>query len=278
MMEHNPISGIIYEWNILLLLGCFAVGIYYQRKQQAIKMELTQKQKGSFYTGLALFAIAMGTPVYSIGHYLFSVHMIIQSIIYLAVPPLLLYGLPKRELGEVLNRGGVLQCSIRFLTNPVIAVLLFNGIFSFYHVPFIFDYLMTNSFFMGLSTFVLFVLAIIMWWPVVSPAEFKGTMKPLYKIAYICVMGILLTPACALIIFSKDLLYTSYMQAPQLFGIGSLDDQQAGGALMKFIQEIIYGTVIGFIFFAWSKDQKNDELENKLGEYEEEYLNNLREL
>ncbi len=278
MMEHNPISGIIYEWNILLLLGCFAVGIYYQRKQQAIKMELTQKQKGSFYTGLALFAIAMGTPVYSIGHYLFSVHMIIQSIIYLAVPPLLLYGLPKRELGEVLNRGGVLQSSIRFLTNPVIAVLLFNGIFSFYHVPFIFDYLMTNSFFMGLSTFVLFVLAIIMWWPVVSPAEFKGTMKPLYKIAYICVMGILLTPACALIIFSKDLLYTSYMQAPQLFGIGSLDDQQAGGALMKFIQEIIYGTVIGFIFFAWSKDQKNDELENKLGEYEEEYLNNLREL
>jgi len=278
MMEHNPISGIIYEWNILLLLGCLAVGIYYQRKQQAIKKELTQKQKGSFYTGLALFAIAMGTPVYSIGHYLFSVHMVIQSVIYLAVPPLLLYGLPKRKLGEVLNRVGVLQSSIRFLTKPVIAVLLFNGIFSFYHVPFIFDYLMTNSFFMGLSTFVLFVLALIMWWPVVSPAEFKGTMKPLYKIAYICVMGILLTPACALIIFSKDLLYTSYMQAPQLFGIGPLDDQQAGGAFMKFIQEIIYGTVIGFIFFAWSKDQKNDELENKLEEYEEQYLNNLREL
>jgi len=130
----------------------------------------------------------------------------------------------------------------------------------------------------GEQIYHLFVLALIMWWPVVSPAESKRTMKPLYKIAYICVMGILITPVCALIIFSKDLLYTSYMQAPQLFGIGSLDDQQAGGALMKFIQEIIYGTVIGFIFFACSKDQKNDELENKLEEYEEQYLNNLRKL
>jgi putative membrane protein len=36
-----------------------------------------------------------------------------------------------------------------------------------------------------------------------------------------------------------------------------LHDQQLGGVLMKVIQEIIYGTMLGHVFFEWyRKDQE----------------------
>lgn len=275
-MEHKAAGGILLDWNIFIILICVAIAMLYFVKQRNDKFYVSQKQQIAFYSGVILFIIALGSPIYSLGHYLFSVHMVIQSIIYLAVPPLILYGLSKKEVGEFIGKNSGFKKIITFFTKPIIALLLFNGVFSFYHVPSIFDFLMTSSVYMYLSILVLLVLSFIMWWPVISPVETTANMKPLYKIAYICGMGILLTPACALIIFSKDLLYTSYMHSSQLLGIDPLNDQQGGGALMKIIQEIIYGTVIAVVFFAWSKEQKNFELEDKLNQYEEEYLQNLR--
>lgn len=276
-MEHKPLGELIFDWNLFVIVIGIAITFYYHYKQRTTDFQVAKKQKISFYTGTALFILALGSPLYSIGHYLFTVHMIIQSIIYLAVPPLILFGLPEKEVDGFLSERLALKRAIQNLTKPVLAVLLFNGFFSFYHVPFIFDFIMSSPIYMSLSIFLLLILSFIMWWPIVSPVKSMDYMKPLYKIAYVCVMGILLTPACALIIFSKDLLYTSYLQTAPLFGVEMLDDQQAGGALMKIIQEIIYGTVIAFIFFSWAKSQRNDEIEDRLEKFEEEYLQSLKE-
>ncbi|CAM3818576.1 MULTISPECIES: cytochrome c oxidase assembly protein [Mesobacillus] len=275
-MEYKSAGELVFDWNIFVILIGIVIILYYNHKQRTTNFHISQKQKLSFYTGAGLFIFALGTPIDAVGDYLFSVHMVIQSIIYLAVPPLILYGLPDKELEVFFSKRSFLKRTNHILTKPILALLLFNGFFSFYHVPFIFDFIMGSSLYMTLSIIFLLILSFIMWWPVVSPVKSMDNMKPLYKIAYVCGMGILLTPACALIIFSKELLYNSYLHSPSLFGVSSLDDQQAGGALMKIIQEIIYGTVIAFIFFAWAKDQRNDEIEDRLEKFEEEYLSSLR--
>ncbi|MBB3854344.1 hypothetical protein DV713_08435 [Parageobacillus thermoglucosidasius] len=60
----------------------------------------------------------------------------------------------------------------------------------------------------------------------------------------------LLTTACALIIFANEPFYTVYYDAPQLFKtLSPLVDQQAGGVIMKVVQEIVYGTMIECVFF-----------------------------
>ena len=39
--------------------------------------------------------------------------------------------------------------------------------------------------------------------------------------------------------------------APEMFNtLPPVEDQQLGGVIMKIIQEIVYGTVLGFIFFS----------------------------
>jgi putative membrane protein len=35
------------------------------------------------------------------------------------------------------------------------------------------------------------------------------------------------------------------------------EDQQVGGVIMKIIQEIVYGSVIGYNFFKWAKREQN---------------------
>jgi putative membrane protein len=48
--------------------------------------------------------------------------------------------------------------------------------------------------------------------------------------------------------------------------MSALHDQQLGGVIMKVIQEIIYGIMLGRVFFEWyRKDQEESEREQKLG-------------
>jgi putative membrane protein len=72
---------------------------------------------------------------------------------------------------------------------------------------------------------------------------------------------VLITPACALIIFASEPLYATYMQAPQLFpGLNTSSDQRLGGIIMKLVQELVYGSVLAYVFYHWYKQEKQDDL------------------
>ncbi|OQP03283.1 hypothetical protein B1690_17710 [Geobacillus sp. 46C-IIa] len=47
---------------------------------------------------------------------------------------------------------------------------------------------------------------------------------------------------------ARNVSYTVYYDTPQLFKtLSPLEDRQAGGVIMKVVQEIVYGTMIGYI-------------------------------
>src|SRR5690625_7721715 len=102
-------------------------------------------------------------------------------------------------------------------------------------------------------------------------------MKPLVKLAYIAGNGLLITPACALIIFAEAPIYAAYsssgawlqslslcvpgnvldglapsISGPEMFSpLSLLEDQQAGGIIMKIMQEIVLGIMLASVFFPW---------------------------
>jgi putative membrane protein len=170
----------------------------------------------------------------------------------------------------------------RFFTKPLISLVLFNGLFSFYHVPFIFDVVKMNAAYHAIVTTVIFISAFFMWWPVVNKFE-QQTLSGLKKVGYIFADGVLLTPACALIIFADVPLYKTFsdpqawlnalqlcvpkgtlasldLTGPEMFlSMSLLHDQQLGGVLMKIIQEIIYGVMLFFIFMEWYRKEREKE-------------------
>lgn len=245
---------------------------------------LTRKQWISFASAIILLYVVKGSPIDLLGHIMFYVHMIQMAILYLVIPILFIYGIPPWIWRSVLSRP-IIKPSFAFFTKPLIAIILFNGVFSFYHVPNIFDIVKTDMWLHAIYTSVLFLLAICMWWPLVNELEEYETLNGLKKVGYIFADGILLTPACALIIFADTPMYSTFsdpnswasalelcvpsttlaslnLSGPEMFNSMSLlEDQQTGGVLMKVIQEVVYGVILAQVFFAWfKKEQTIDEL------------------
>jgi putative membrane protein len=40
-----------------------------------------------------------------------------------------------------------------------------------------------------------------------------------------------------------------------------VQDQQTGGIIMKIVQEIVYGTIIGYVFFKWARREREKDKE-----------------
>ncbi len=120
----------------------------------------------------------------AIGHELFSVHMLQQSILYLIVPPLMIRGIPDWMWRHWLQSFPFKKWSV-WGRRPVVALLLFNGLFSVYHLPRVFDFLMGDELYQLLSHVVLFLAAGLMWWPVLTPLEEEMVLQPLRKLAYL---------------------------------------------------------------------------------------------
>jgi len=253
-------------------------------------------KKAMFIVGMFMLYLAQGGPVSLLGHMMFSFHMLTMALSYLVAPPLIMMGIPD-WLWRVLLKVNPLR-SLKFLAKPVVAALLFNGLFSLYHIPAIHDYVMLHFNVHRLYYLVLFVTAMLMWWTLLNPLPESQKGSSLGKMGYIFLNMVLLTPACGLIIFASQPMYTTYSDpnvwaqamgycisgdplamlekfgGPTFFNLMSpLVDQQVGGILMKFIQEIIFASILAYVFFHWYKKENREDDDMNPSELKDSTLN-----
>ncbi|MFC7372041.1 cytochrome c oxidase assembly protein [Fictibacillus iocasae] len=243
----------LYQPEILLLVLA-AMYLYFRKTGTGA----TLLQKVSMMAALALVYVVKGSPLSIIGHhYLFSVHMVQMAILYLMIPPLVLYGIPERYWQQMLQGKTVWHHLFTFLTKPLIAIILFNALFSLYHLPLIFDTVSNAAVLHYVYHSILLITAFTMWWPVMTPVETNDQLSDIKKVGYIFANGVLMTPACALIMFADTQLYAAYEGVPQLFSyMPPHEDQHVGGVIMKIIQEVVYAFVLGLIFYRWVKKER----------------------
>lgn len=250
--------------NPLFLLSLVVVYIVYLWAMRKVSNqhsgERYLKKKISFLLGLLAVYFSLAGPVSILSNNLiFSVHMFQQSLMYIVMPPLILVGMP-HEFYQFLDVRLYKSKIIRIFKSPIIGLLLFNVLWSLYHIPTIYEYVGQHLFLLEASHLVINASAFLMWVHVLAPAGLINKMSYLMKIGYMFANGILITPACALIIFAPDVAYPTLYEVPQLFSFSTpQDDQQLGGIIMKTVQEISYGVTIAYVFFKWAKlERKKD--------------------
>ena len=287
------IFGFEALWSPYFLLSVLAItAVYFLitvkfRSKFSDSEPLTKKQAGLFLLSMALIYAIKGSPLDLMAHLMFYVHMISMALLVLVIPPIFIFGIPV-WIWRKLLKIKLVHALFRFFTKPIAALIIFNGLFSFYHVPMIFDQVMQSFWLHAVYSTLLFFVAIFMWWPLINPLPEHQRLSGLKKVGYIFADGILITPACALIIFAPASIYATYsdpevwaqamalcvgpatfaglgLSGPELFSSMSLvHDQQLGGVLMKVIQEIVYGVMLAHVFFEWyRKDQAETDKEIK---------------
>lgn len=277
------IFGFRALWSPYYFLFVLAVSLIYYLVTIKFKDKFTKEEYPSreqlfyFYTAMLLLYLIKGSPIDLLSHIMFSAHMVQMATYYLVFPILVIKGIPEwvwRKIFAV----PVIKHFLWLFTKPLIAILLFNGLFSIYHLPTIFDFAKANPMAHALITTVILFAAFCVWWPVFTPIKEQNNMQPILKMGYIFANGMLITPACALIIFSEAPIYTTYSETggwiqalslcvpnsvlnglsltgPEMFSpLPVLDDQQLGGIMMKITQEIVYGFVLAKIFYTWFKE------------------------
>nr|WP_256521518.1 cytochrome c oxidase assembly factor CtaG [Halobacillus sp. A5] len=280
------IFGFRALWSPFYLLFILIISALYfyitgpKRKQSEERP--TVSQQTMFYGGMLLLYIIKGSPVDLLSHIMFTAHMTQMALYYLLFPILIIKGIPV-WIWHKLFAVPVLSSILRLMTMPLLSLIVFNGIFSIYHMPVIFDYAKSDELAHTIITSFILLTAFFMWWSVFSPIKEMDRLSPILKIGFIFANGVLITPACGLIIFAGTPLYETYtesgawMQAMSLCvpsevlaGLSNslsgpeyftpmplVEDQQLGGIIMKITQEIIFGVIIAYIFFSWFNRERD---------------------
>lgn len=274
---------------IVLVIGGFFYLAIKKRHLFEGNEPLTKKQAILFITTAFLVYVLKGSPMDLLSHLMFTFHMIQMAFLFLLVPQLLIASIPVWMWKKLLTLP-VIKQAFRFFTKPIIALVLFNGLFSFYHIPFIFDLVKTNFWYHSIYTIILFIFALFMWWPLLNKVE-KAKLHGLWKVGYLFANSVLITPACALIIFNNQPLYETYtslqswinsltlcvppsvmadlqLSGPEMFSfMPPIYDQQTGGVLMKVLQEFIYGGILYRILREWYQKEKDEPMPVQFQDY-----------
>src|SRR5204863_9852052 len=120
-----------------LLFASIAAGyLLAVRRHERETGESTERRKVRlFLTGVAVLWIGADWPIHDLAErYLYLMHMVQHLMFSLVGAPLLLAGLPAWMLRALL-RPARLRALVRFLTRPIVALALFNGVLLFTHWP-----------------------------------------------------------------------------------------------------------------------------------------------
>ncbi|GGE39538.1 cytochrome c oxidase assembly factor CtaG [Pullulanibacillus camelliae] len=251
--------GFFNLWHPVMVIILIAIGWLYLYSVRSKLGRIPSLKAFFFLAGLFAFYAAEGSPFHAFGHhYLFSAHMLSMSITYFVMPPLILSGLYDWMVDPLLKQKSV-RSILHFLTNPILGVLLFNVLLSFYHVPVIFNFIMSHPWMMVMANVVLIFFAFIMWWLVFTPTE-KNTrvLTDFQKLGYVFASSVILTPACAMIMFADHFLYIkTASEVTVLHFLPPLQDQKSGGVVMKIMQEIVFICVLASIIYKWAKKERD---------------------
>ena len=227
-------------------------------------------QIASFSAGVGVIYLAAGTPLHDVSeNYLLSAHMLQHSLFTLVAAPLLLWGIPG-WLWRVPLRSKYVLGVARVIVHPIVILFIVNGTLLITHLPFAMDFSLNHHPFHFFVHVLLLATAMLLWWPILSDVpELPRYSYPL-QMAYLFVQSLIPSVLASFITFADAPVYSFYAQAPRLWGLGVVTDQQIAGGIMKMMGSVILWTFIGVAFFKWYNRETAAEQEPRWQEVQEE--------
>jgi putative membrane protein len=235
------LAGWLYAMLAGPLRGRLAPGAPYPRRRAAL-----------FYLALALFYLAVGSPLDQVGErFLLSAHMVQHMLIMYPVPFLMLLGTPAWMVDPVLSRPG-LRAPLRVVLHPLFCAVVSAGVISAWHAPFLYEWTLQDKLVHVAEHLMFLAASILYWWPIASPSvAFPAPSYPV-RMLYVFGVEVAMIPVSAYIVFAGYVIYPTYEFAPRLIaGFSPADDQLVAGVIMKVSGMAVSLTALGIFFFRW---------------------------
>ena len=244
------------RWSIhpSTVIGLAAIGaIYLWRARQAGEGEtVTGARKISFFSALFLIFASLNGPLHDLSDdYLFSAHMVQHLILTLAMPPLMIIGVPGWTLRPLL-RNQIVGAIARKITRPAWCFVIFNLAIAIWHLPMFYNAAMANHNIHIVEHLIFMTAAVLMWWPLTSQLPELPRLPYPGQMLYCFLMSIPMSIVAVYITMSDHILYPAYSAAPRIFQLSPMDDQLLGGLIMWVPGGLIFAIIMSVVFFKWS--------------------------
>jgi putative membrane protein len=251
----HPIANLSWwRWSIhpSTVIGIAALAAIYAWAARKFGQTPSLAQRSFFFSGLLLMFASLNGPIHDLSDdYLFSAHMVQHLLLTLAVPPLLLAGVPGWMLRPVLSRPRIAPIA-RFFTRATICFVVFNLAIAIWHLPQFYNAAMANHNLHILEHLIFLAAAVLMWWPLMSQLpEFPRLAYP-GQMLYSFLMSIPMSIVAIYIAMADHVLYPAYSAAPRVLPLSPLEDQLLGALIMWIPGGIIFIIIMTVVFFKWN--------------------------
>lgn len=251
-----------------LLLALYGATIW-EARRTGIGYPVGGARVGAFLGGALTVAVAGSWPVHDLSEgYLFSVHMAQHMLFTFVAAPLLLWGIPTWLLESAIDPP-VVRRVVRFCVSPLVAFVLYNGGVGITHVPEITDIILRNHPIHYLVHVYLMASSMLLWFPVLRSLPGLPRLSYPLQLMYLLLQSIVPTVVYAPLTFSQDVAYGFYGEAPRIWGVDAITDQQMAGLLMKIGGGLIIWGWMTAIFFRWFARSDSGSLTHEFAPLEE---------
>ncbi|MEP6905999.1 MAG: cytochrome c oxidase assembly protein, partial [Gemmatimonadales bacterium] len=229
------------------------VAIYLWRASKATPEEtVAGPRKLSFFAALFVIFASLNGPLHDLSDdYLFSAHMVQHLLLTLAMPPLLIAGIPGWMLRPLL-RNRAAGAIARRITKPIVCFSIFNIVIAAWHVPALYNLAMANHNVHIVEHLMFMAAAVLMWWPLMSPLPELPRLAYPGQMLYCFLMSVPMSIVAVYITMADQVLYPAYASAPRISPLSPMDDQMLGGLIMWVPGGLIFALIMTVVFFKWA--------------------------
>ena len=212
---------------VAALAGVYAIGV---REEVVSRWRLA-----SFAGGLVLILTAHVTPLASLANTsLLCAHLLQNVMLAEWAPALIVLGVPP----GLAARLGRLPAA-RFLTHPAVALPLWLATYVAWHVPAAYDAALHHqSTVLHLEHACYFLAGLLFWWPVFQAMPHR--LSSAAKAAYLGAAFVLASPLGIVLSLLSRPIYGFYVDAPGVWGLSDLSDQQIAGVTMSVEEAVVF--------------------------------------
>ncbi|HZB06075.1 MAG TPA: cytochrome c oxidase assembly protein [Thermoleophilaceae bacterium] len=204
---------------------------------------------------------ALVTPVEGLGEdYLFSAHMVQHVLLGDIAPLLLLLSLSRVMLRPVTRRLMRVERALGPLASPPAAIVLWLGTMYLWHIPALYDAATENALLHLLEHASFFAAGVALWWPLVQPIPMRRGLTGLQPLGYIAAAKGGLAALGLFLAWSSTAHYPHYEDAPRIWSLSAVEDQNVAGVIMMVEQSLTLVLVMVWLFTRMLTRSEQDEL------------------
>jgi putative membrane protein len=239
----------------LTLTLILTVCVYFRgwlRLRSSSVNEIPGWRAGSFFIGVLLIWVALGSPLAVFDEQLLTVHMVQHLFLMTFAPALILLGAPvmpfmhglprpfmKSVMGPLLRRPLVQRLG-HLLSQPVFCWFAAATALVGWHVPAAFNLALQSESWHVVEHASFLASGFLFWWPVVQPWPSVARWSRWSILLYLFLATLPCDILSAFLVFSERVAYPVYLSTSRPFDFSVLADQQCAGSLMWSCVTLVY--------------------------------------